>query len=164
MGKEQEIAQLIGEGALPAEVVRQGYSRGTVYKVAHRLNGEGSNHSQDVETSHLQQTDGLEAEVESDPEVFELRKSLRKTQLEKQIEEIKGPNELESRLMAIEQKVEGLIQLYEELQEEVSTMLLSGIREKFTCTCGSAGLVAVNIKCTSCSQTVDYGWYPEPQQ
>ena len=89
MSKEEEIAKLLTEGKTPQELVSLGYSRGWVYRVNARLKPEGSTPKEGEGILDV----GIDSTVESDPEVLELKKALRKAQLERQIAEVSGPVE-----------------------------------------------------------------------
>ena len=93
--KEEEIARLLSNGRTPAELIRQGHSRGTVYKVAKRMAGGGT--SQDASQTGSVGV-GLDPEIESDPEILEFKKNLRKAQLERAIAEVRAPIDLTARL------------------------------------------------------------------
>ena len=160
-GKEEEIARLLSEGIQTAELVRRGYARGTVYKVAGRLK-EGGTPPQE------QTDDNVDAGVEDDPGIVDLKKELRKAELERQIEEIKGSSSTEIRLKSLEAKLEAMEVALEEvaiglqgLDDRLDVTPLLGIRERFVCSCGSQGMVAVKVICTSCDRETSYGWWPK---
>ena len=69
---------MISDGRTPAELIRQGYSRDTVYKAAKRMAEEGTPRGAGKFDSAGEEADPA---VESDPEVLELKKQLRKAQL-----------------------------------------------------------------------------------
>ena len=105
--KEEEIAQLLRDGAKPTDLVHQGFSRGTVYKVHKQLRGEGGTRIGTKESEHP-----AEDSLENDPEILELKKELRKAQLEKELAEIKSQaksevhlNDLETRVSSLEDDV-----------------------------------------------------------
>ena len=110
--KEKEIASLLSEGNQAAELVRQGYARGTVYKVAQRL-GHAS-------TTPFVGTGGDASDwnVENDPDVIQLRKAIRMAELQRQLEEIEPSVELVDRITKLEEEVswlrDGLQYLYGE--------------------------------------------------
>ena len=87
MVKEEEIAGLLSQGIAPAELVRKGYARGIVYKVRGRLEQPGT--AQEKGDTTVVTDSGLDPALEADPEIMELKKALRKVELERQIEEIR---------------------------------------------------------------------------
>lgn len=152
LGKEEEIGRLLSDGAAPADLVRQGYARGTVYKVAGRLRTEATPQNSD-ETAQRDFDPG----VENDPEIVELKKAVRRAELELQIEEIKGSSSIEVRLLALERSIQDVGTFMEEGDDSP----LSGLREGFQCSCGAEGLVAVRVICTCCKNETSYGWWPK---
>lgn len=113
--KEKEIARLLSGGRTPAELIRDGYSRSTVYKIAKRVAGggtsKGSGQSGFVGV-------GLDPEIESDPEILEFKKRLRKAQLERAIAEVRAPMDLGGRVRTLEKTVGELTELVLDLVEE----------------------------------------------
>ena len=79
-GKEQEIALLLSQGTTPSGLVKQGFARGTVYKVAKRVGKKA-----DTEGTLPEDHPPTDTEIESDPEIVRLRKDLRKKFLSKRI-------------------------------------------------------------------------------
>ena len=162
-GKEVEIARLLSEGTPPAELIRQGHARGTVYKVSRRRRAEHAALEPDG-----QAPGASDPAVEDDPEVVALKKALRMAQLERQLSEVKGPTDLDIRLSALD---EGVDELYEwlnktsgahvKLKARVDGSPLAGIRKRFHCSCGAAGLVAATVVCTSCGLEQQQGWWPD---
>lgn len=113
--KEEEIARLLSNGRTPAELIRQGHSRGTVYKVAKRL-AEGGTRQGAGQSGSLGV--GLDPEIESDPEILEFKKQLRKAQLERAIAEVRAPLDLKARLSKLEKAVNELTEVVISLVEE----------------------------------------------
>ena len=147
--KEQEIAGLLRDGATPTHLVHQGYARGTVYKVHKRLRGEGGSPMGGGEVE-AQVGDSLD----NDPEILELKKALRKAQLQRELSAIKSDPGSEDRLGSIESRLQNL-------EVEVNGSLLAGVPEEFECwDCGSHRTVAVTVHCTVCESTVELGTYP----
>jgi hypothetical protein len=143
MGKEEEIAKLLSQGTLPAELVRQGHSRGTVYKVARRLAERGTTapHHSDSRASEASNS-AYDSALEADPEILDLKKELRKAQLERQLAEMRAPIDLEDRLAKIEKDMQGLVGRFTHLNDKIEGSLLLGLRRVFKCACGKQGLVA----------------------
>ena len=90
MTKEAEIRQLLIQGTTKADLVRQGYARGTVYKVGRRLARE---------TVPSQLSNGTDPRPESlvfpitqstDPEIAQLQREIQKAKLESDLSKIKG--------------------------------------------------------------------------
>ena len=161
-GKEEEIAKLLLEGAAPADLVRRDYAHGTVYKVWARLRKGGT---------PLVPTDlGRESsapDIESEPEIIELRKDLRKAELQREVEEVQGPSTMETRLASLEQTVRELraelarsSKRRDLLETRIDALPLAGLRESFRCWCGAHGFVAVKVVCTGCGGETAYGRWP----
>ena len=168
MGKESEIAGLLSQGIPPSELVRKGLTRSTVYKVAKRL----QERTPEQPGTAQGDTDGakavtgydLDPALEADPEIVELRKSIRKAELEQQLADLKAPTRFEPRLLMLEktvgemaEAVTGLINDLDEVEQQVEGSPLSGLRKKFRCSCGQTGLVAASVVCTSCGAQTTYG-------
>ena len=165
-GKEEEIAGLLMNGSKPAELVHQGHARGTVYKVARRLR-EGSTPPQTGATDRT----GDDQDVERDPEIVDLRKALRKAELERQIAGLNEPSKLEERLEALENEVKllddalsGTTEAYLSLESELDGSPLLGLRKNFKCSCGAKGMVATKVECTSCGGEVSWGWWAPDEE
>ena len=102
--------------------------------------------------------------LETDPEVMELKKALRKAQLQSQIGQLRAliDPEKEERLAALEKREGELEEVVLSLQMELDSCPLTGMRERFECSCGAAkGLVAVTVYCTRCGEESGYGWFPK---
>lgn len=162
-GKEEEIARFLSEGSTPSELVKRGFARGTVYKVA-RLIGKKSS-GEGISNDDHTPTD---AEIESDPEIVRLRKDLRKAELERKLAELNGPILFEPRLAHVESELKEFDDTLSDLYETIETMNvaargspLTGLRENFTCSCGAKGMVAAQIQCTACGRERSYGWFPK---
>ena len=160
-GKEEEIARLLAEGITPVDLIKRGFRRATVYKVNRRVQTGGT----PQEDASVPATDRA---VEDDPQILELKKALRKAELERQIEEIRGPSSAESRLLALEENAETsaaalaeVIDDHDGLEQRVDGSPLSGLRERFECSCGVGGMVAAKVVCTSCGAETSYGWSPK---
>ena len=159
-GKEEEIARLLSEGTAAAALVQRVYARGTVYKVAARVREGGT-------PTARPEDDGIDVDVENDPEVIDLKKELRRAELERQIEEIKGPSSTETRLLALEHRLEdleatleGAEEAHDRLEALTGQSPLGGLRERFACSCGAEGMVAAKVVCTSCGRETSHGWWP----
>ena len=166
MAKENEIAGLLSQGIAPAELVRKGYARGTVYKVRRRLEQPGTA-QENGETPAVADPE-LDPALEADPEIMELKKAIRKTELEQQLADLQAPTRFEPRLSTVEKTVssvtttvKGMLEDVEDLRQQVEGSPVSGLREKFRCSCGQTGFVAVHVRCTSCRAETTYGWQPE---
>ncbi|MBI3954194.1 MAG: hypothetical protein HY330_06740 [Chloroflexi bacterium] len=164
LGKQEAIVRLLTAGKPAAELVRQGYSKGTVYKMARRVTALPA---AGREGSQAQ----AEAAVEGDPDIVRLKKKLRKAQLERQIREARAPLEVESRLLVLDGRVAEVEQTLEETREAtvrlgdaLKASPLSRLRGRFSCGCGAKGHVAVSIKCTSCDTERWWGWFPNGRQ
>ena len=152
--KEQEIAKLLSEGKQAADLVRQGYSRGTVYKVARRLNNGGT-------TPPAANNVASSSRVEDDPEIIGLKIAIRKAELEAQLGQVDVPVDIVDLVRKMEREINGLTASVAYLHEQLESSPLNGIRREFECPCGSVGAVAVNVECTVCGGETRYGWWPD---
>ncbi len=168
MNKTQEITEMILSGHTPIQLIAQGYKRGLVYKVnrtLHKNPKDNGNHSKCLTHPTSDETD---TDIESDPEIMELKKSLRKAALEREIAEIKIPKDIESRIIALEENVVDVEEFVgsvffdlNDLKEALKATPLFNLRSKFKCECGKQGMVAVKVYCTACTKEISYGWYPK---
>ena len=107
-------AQLLRDGAKPIDLVHQGFSRGTVYKVHKQLREEGGTPMGGGEVE-AQAGDSLD----KDPEILDLIKAVRKAHLKKELAEIKSQARSEVHLIDLETRVSTL----EENVEAISTIV-----------------------------------------
>ena len=162
MGKEQEIAKLLSQGTPPVELIQRGFARATVYKVNRRLAQERTPTPGDSASSVPGAADSVtDMTLEADPEILELKKALRMAQLERQLAEIKAPIDLEARLVRLEEHVAALLEAVDNLIEDVKGSPLMSIRQRFKCSCGNGGLVAVRVHCTACGSETRCDWFPD---
>ena len=167
MNKTQEITKMIQSGHTPTQLIAQGYKRGLVYKInraLHKNPPDNGNHSKRLTYAA---SDEADTDIETDPEIMELKKSLRKAALEREIAEIKIPKDIESRIITLEKDVVDLEDFVgsvfldlDDLKEALKATPLFKLRSKFKCECGNQGMVAVEVHCTACGKETKYGWYP----
>ena len=92
MTKEEEIRQLLAQGASKADLVRRGYARGTVYKVGRRLANESTPRSLAADTNGK---DSRHASMPSpmkpsaDPEISDLQREVQKAKLEVELSRVR---------------------------------------------------------------------------
>ena len=167
MSKTEEITKMMKSGYTATQCIAQGYKRGLVYRVnrtLHKNPQDNGNHSKCL--THAT-SDEADTDIESDPEIMELKKSLRKAELEREIAEIKIPKDIESRIIALEENVVDVEEFVgsvfldlDDLKEALKATPLFNLRSKFKCECGNQGMVAVKVHCTACAEEIEYGWYP----
>ena len=165
-GKEEEIAGLLSKGVPPVELVRRGYARGTVYKVKSRVPAERPSHERDG-----REPGSVGSARGDDPEAVALQKALRVAELERQLEEATGATNVGGHLAAFEVQINDLYRMVDEVEESLQrlTALVEGsplgsLRNRFECPCGSTGLVAGRVFCTSCGLEQHHGWWPPGSQ
>ena len=101
MSKTEEIAQLLAQGKSLKEIISMGYKKGTVYSVQRKyrkgriITTERINNKNRTFPKHTPANINLDIEIESDPEIFRLKKEIRKVELEKQLSRIKIPPDVE---------------------------------------------------------------------
>ncbi len=163
MGKQEQIAKLLEQGASAGELIKQGYARGTVYKVANRLKQKN-----EPDNGDRKSMDDLDLEIEKDPEIVEIKKALRKAVLDRQLGELQGiPSsdqrlaQLENRLNQLQRLVRGVLDTHEYLEARVAGSPLTGLRQEYECGCGAIGNVASIVICTSCGRESRFGWFPK---
>ncbi len=106
--KEEEIGRLLSQGASPAQLIRQGYGRSTVYKVSRRLSKEATTPLSPASAATSAIDSALDPTLEADPEIVELKKTLRKAQLQRQMAEVKAPIDLQAQLKGLEEEMKAL--------------------------------------------------------
>ena len=111
----KQIREHLTEGKSSSEVIALGYMRGSVYKVLYQMRQEGNGGSST--SSHVSpqgskpQGDGgpktrrtvqprdyepPDLQIETDPEIVQLNKEIRRAELEKQLGRLKAPPEMET--------------------------------------------------------------------
>ena len=113
---ENEIEQLLSEGAKPSELVKQGYSRGTVYKI-HKRRSQSATPTPRHPTNGTLASPGqpFDPEVESDPEILQLKKTIRIAELETRLATISGTPGTVDSLEMLEKGIENLYLAVSEL-------------------------------------------------
>ncbi len=157
--KEEEIARLLFEGVSPAELVHRGFSKGTTYKIAKRLKPTTTPQPTAIPATSATNSP-VDPNLEGDPEIMDLKKTLRKAQLQRQLAEIKAPIDLQARLKGLEEEMKALSDALADLYGQLEDSPVSGLRQEFRCACGARGLVAAKVVCTSCLRESSYGWWP----
>ena len=218
-----EIIKLLVEGKTSTDIINKGYKRGTVYTTQRKWRQgkvkthPGDNNSTLTGAVFTPQTASTEPDIESDPEIVQLKKEIRKAELQKQLGTAKAPSEMEILIVAaieagqarqeecryeenglctlcqwssrdkVPQGIGELVMeckdtwrikpspLYcamctvsleaadEGLQENLAKIPLLDIRYRFTCECGTKGMLSFYIKCTSCGEETWLGWWPKEQ-
>ena len=164
MTKTQEIIEKMKAGASPVDLIGQGYKRGLVYKVKKTLRSPSSVRGDLAPSSQCRAAAAtpigtVDSNIESDPEILELKKQLRKAELQRQLVEINAPIEIESRGTALEQKIaelentidwlfEGVI----DLQTIINNPPLSELYRKYQCSCGANEVLATKVQCKACGK------------
>ena len=161
-GKEEEIAQLFSQGTSAVDLVRLGFARGTVYKVAKRLLGQSTPLPGTPATKIPDLR--IAPEIEGDPEIVELKKVIRKAELERQLAELNGSTGLDEHVKSLEKALGVLAEQTETLQVVVDASPLSGLGLEYKCTCGAEGMVASKIECTACGKETSYGWFSKERK
>ena len=169
MTKTQDITEKLQSGLSTAQVIALGFNPSLVYKVNRDIK-KGIKREINSKNSKVSGENNLKdnVDIENDPDIMALKKELRKAELERQLAEIKVPIGLESRIEALEEKVEEpndqldyLFSEYIDLRSLVDNTPLSGLLGRFKCSCGEKGMVAVPVQCTACEQEILYGHFPE---
>ena len=108
-GIMQQIEQLLRDGKSSRQVIDMRYNPSSVYKVQRRVRAGASapiNEGNDPTPPMAERGDEhREQEVESHPEVVELKRGLRKAQLQSQIAAVRVPAGTEKRLDSLEKTV-----------------------------------------------------------
>lgn len=93
MSKEQEIRLLLSQGSSKAELIRRGYSRGSVYKVGCQLRQQGNLGQPASDTGNAgasPATAPLSLNPSVDPEISHLRKEIQRAKLEAELNRVRG--------------------------------------------------------------------------
>ena len=114
-GIMQQIEQLLRDGKSSRQVIDMRYNPSSVYKVQRRVRAvasapitEGNDPTPPTAGLGDEQRD---PEVESHPEVVELKRELRKAQLQSQIAAVRAPAGMEKRLDSLEKTVTEMAEL-----------------------------------------------------
>ena len=114
-GIMQQIEQLLRDGKSSRQIIDLRYNPSSVYKVQRRVRAgagapmtEGNDPAPAMAESGDEQRD---PEVESHPEVVELKRELRKAQLQSQIAAVRVPAGTEKRLDTLEKTVSEMAEL-----------------------------------------------------
>ena len=114
-GIMKQIEQLLREGKSSRQVIDMRYNPSSVYKVQRRVRAGASapiteGNDPTPPTARLGD-EHLDLEVESHPEVIELKRELRKVQLQSQIAAVRVPAGMEKRLDSLEKTVSEMAEL-----------------------------------------------------
>jgi len=114
-GIMQQIEQLLRDGKSSRQVIDMRYNPSSVYKVQRRVRAGASapiteGNDPTPPTARLGD-EHLDPEVESHPEVIELKRELRKVQLQSQIAAVRAPVGTEKRLDSLEKTVSEMAEL-----------------------------------------------------
>ena len=114
-GIMQQIEQLLRDGKSSRQVIDMRYNPSSVYKVQRRVRArasaritEGNDPAPPMAGPGDEQRD---PEVESHPEVIELKRELRKAQLQSQTAAVRAPAGMEKRLDSLEKTVSEMAEL-----------------------------------------------------
>jgi len=113
-GIMQQIEQLLRDGKSSRQVIDMRYNPSSVYKVQRRVRAGASapiTGGNDPAPPITGGDEHLDPEVESHPEVIELKRELRKVQLQSQIAAVRAPAGTGKRLDSLEQTVSEMAEL-----------------------------------------------------
>ena len=114
-GIMQQIEQLLRDGKSSRQVIDMRYNPSSVYKVQRRVRARASapiTEGNDPTPPTAQRGDEQrDPEVESHPEVIELKRELRKVQLQSQIAAVRVPAGMGKRLDSLEKTVSEMAEL-----------------------------------------------------
>lgn len=102
----EEIAQHLKQGKTMKDLLALGYKKGTINTVQRKLRQQGirtESHKGNGQHPATPGTAQAEAypEVDNDQEIIQLKKEIRKAQLERELRELKAPLELEAKVRAL---------------------------------------------------------------
>ncbi len=157
----EQIRALLAEGKPAKEIILLGFKSSTVYRVQRQLRRRATTRSiaehgaNAVDTQGYGASSGGDPDVEAHPEIIELKRKLRKAQLERQLREVRSPLDIESNLRVVYERVESI-------EGQLTSSPLIGLGENFECSgCGAEGMVAASIICTNCRRETHFGWWPD---
>ena len=114
-GIMQQIERLLRDGKSSRQIIDLRYNPSSVYKVQRRVRARASapiTEGNDPTPPTAQRGDEQrDPEVESHPEVIELKRELRKIQLQSQIAAVRAPAGMEKRLDSLEKTVSEMAEL-----------------------------------------------------
>jgi len=107
----------------------------------------------------LNNKESIQKDVESNPEILNLKEELAKEQLRRKIREQRQPFEVEKALNKIEE-FKG--EVYRYINRILNKALIGKELKFWKCpNCNDEGHVAINIQCTNCDYETQSGWFPE---
>ena len=102
MDKSDKIVQLLNEGKNSCEIITMGYKKGTVYSTQRKWrqrNVKPTHRVNEVTTGRItsnQRSITESIDIESDPEIVQLKKEIRMAELNRQLAKAKAPSEVET--------------------------------------------------------------------
>ena len=67
----------------------------------------------------------------------------------------------EEKLTVLESAIRKLGDQFEEMETRLDGTPALRLKERFKCSCGASGFVALHIKCTKCGEETWWGWFPK---
>ena len=95
--KSDEIIQLLSEGKSSKEIIARGHKPGTVYSAQRKWRQRKATNTlkKDIPKSDQPPQSDSISEIETDPEIVQLKREVRKAELERQLGKMKVPLEME---------------------------------------------------------------------
>jgi hypothetical protein len=163
MTKTQEIREKLEAGETPVDLKKQGYKHGLIYKVNKQMKTTTLVKSEPVNVKPSPKVTLGSNDIDADPEIYQLKKDIRKAELERKLAEVVAPMEAEPRIKALEDRLtemenaidwacEGVI----DLQTIMDNTPLSGLWQKHQCSCGAENYLAIVVQCTKCGKEYLY--------
>ncbi len=175
-GIMQQIRSLLSQGKSSGEVIGLGFKSSTVYKTQRKMAAGGTAYGPPRENPQAQNHESLEPskvgfplnietldhDVEANPDIVQLKIDVRKAQLERQLDELRGATGLESRVATLENRMEEIFTEFRGLEPYVYASPLADLRDEFKCSCGAEEQVAAMVVCTACGTEAEYSWWTRP--
>ena len=145
----EHIKILLENGHKPKELIELGFSKTTVTRVQRQLRKEKATSPTKAPAQPVEAEHSARGPVSTPGDVANIQQRLES--VERIIHEIR------ERCEALETQGEEL----QELKDRLFGTPALGLKNRFTCSCGASGFVALLIKCTKCDREIWRGWFPD---
>jgi hypothetical protein len=147
MTKTQEITQKLQSGITPGEIIKQGYSHGLVYKQNKKLKENKLDTAVIRDPSKVNETVSIakDVDIENDPEIFQLKREIRKAELERKLTDVLNHTDIVETINSLEKR----IKIFEDF---IDTPPLSDLNKKFKCDCGEEDYLGIRVQCMHCGK------------
>ena len=145
----EHVELLLRQGRKPKELVELGFSKTAVTRAKRQLKKEKA-------------TCPTAAPVQP----VEVQKCAPVT-----VPNLENASKAQQRLESLEQTIQAMhercdaletqVEKIKEFKVRVTGTPALGLKNRFTCSCGASGFVALHIQCTKCGRETWWGWFPD---